>query len=195
MILASGSPIRSTLLSNAGVDHVVRPVKVDEVSIREALLAEGAPPRDIADTLAEMKAQKAANAAPDAYVLGCDQVLNHKGTVLGKATDRAEAAAHIAALSGDTHSLLSAVVLYHEAKPIWRHVGVVRLTMRPMTGDAIDRYLDHAWPDVADCVGCYKLEGRGAQLFTNISGDYFTVLGLPLLPVISILQEHGQIEI
>ena len=130
IILASTSETRSKILRNAGVDHSVTPARIDEDSIKRALEAEEAPPRDIADTLAEMKARKVAEKGIGTLVLGCDQVLSFKGAVLSKPETPQEARDQLVALRGETHQLLSAAVVYEDLKPVWRHVGVARLAMR-----------------------------------------------------------------
>jgi septum formation protein len=126
-------------------------------------------------------------------VLGCDQVLDHDGIPWGKPESADAARAQLRALRGQTHRLFSAVVLYDAGQPVWRHVGEVRLTMRPFSDDYLDVYLGRNWPAVADSVGGYKLEEEGARLFQSIDGDYFTVLGLPLLPLLGYLGQRGWI--
>ena len=194
MILASSSSIRAQLLRQVGLDPEIRPARIDETAILDSLRAEEASPRDIADTLAEMKARKIAEKGEPGLVLGCDQVLEHKGTPFQKAQNQNEAHAQLMMLQGSTHRLLSAAVLYDEGKPVWRTVGQVRLTMRPMSAIQVDRYLDRNWARVADAVGCYKLEEEGARLFSRVDGDYFTVLGLPLLDLVSYLVLRGDME-
>ena len=191
LCLASASPIRLHLLRSAGLTVTAAPVRLDEPSLRDALCAEGATPRDIADALAEMKARKRADRDPAALVLGCDQVLDFGGTAWGKPADADAARAQLTALRGHTHRLFSALVLYDAGKPVWRHVGEVRLTMRQFSDSYFDGYLARNWPDVADTVGGYKLESEGARLFDRIDGDYFTVLGLPLLPLLGFLAQRG----
>ena len=191
--LASASAVRLHLLKMAGLDVTATPVRIDEAALREALVAEGASPRDIADALAEMKARKLADREPQALVLGCDQVLDHDGILWGKPESADAARAQLRALRGQTHRLFSAVVLYDAGQPVWRHVGEVRLTMRPFSDDYLDVYLGRNWPSVADSVGGYKLEDEGARLFQSIDGDYFTVLGLPLLPLLGYLGQRGWI--
>jgi septum formation protein len=194
LVLASASKIRQTLLHNAGVPFTAQPVPVDEAQMRDALQADGAPPRDIADALAEMKARKAASRFPQALTLGSDQVLAIEGEVLGKPDTRAEAAAQLRRLRGKTHQLLSAAVIYADGAPVWRHVGVVRLTMRAFSDAFLDAYLDRNWPGLSETVGAYKLEEEGVRLFSQVNGDYFCVLGLPLLELVGYLGTRGVIE-
>lgn len=191
LTLASASVIRLSLLKNAGVDVVSAPARVDEETITQALIAEGARPRDIADALAEMKARKIAEKDPTALVLGCDQVLDFQGNIWGKPGDSQAAFDMLAALRGGRHKLLSAAVLYHEAKPIWRFVGEVRLHMRPVSDDYLRDYVDRNWDSIRHSAGGYKLEEEGARLFSAVEGDYFTVLGLPLLPLLGYLSDRG----
>ncbi len=159
--------------------------------MRAALLADGATPRDIADALAEMKARKLADREPGALVLGCDQVLDCDGEAWGKPESADAARAQLAILRGRTHRLYSAAVLYDAQEPVWRHVGEVRLTMRMFSDSYLDAYLARNWPDVASSVGGYKLESEGARLFDRIEGDYFSVLGMPLLPLLGYLAQRG----
>ncbi len=194
LILASASPTRLSLLRAAGVEAEARPVKLDEAALRLALEAEGAHPRDIADTLAEMKARKRAEKDPGALVLGCDQVLEFGRRAWGKVDTPDAARAQLQALRGQTHRLLSAAVVYDRGEPVWRHVGEVRLTMRSFSDAWLDGYLSRNWDSVRHAVGCYKLEEEGARLFSRVDGDYFTVLGLPLLPLLGWLADRGYIQ-
>jgi len=194
LILASASPVRLSLLRAAGVEAEACPVRLDEEAIRLSLEAEGAHPRDIADTLAEMKARKRAEKNPEALVLGCDQVLEFDRQAWGKAETADAARAQLQRLRGETHRLLSAAVVYDRGEPVWRHVGEVRLTMRSFSDAYLDAYLSRNWDSVRHAVGCYKLEEEGARLFSRIDGDYFTVLGLPLLPLLGWLADRGSIQ-
>lgn len=193
IILASGSSIRQTLLRNAGVDFDVVPARIDEDAVRRAMQAEDLPPRDIADALAELKAQKTGAKHPDALVIGCDQILSIGKEILAKADSRDTARIQLQYLRGKTHELHSAAVICEGPKPVWRKIGRVRMTMRNFTDAELDRYLDRNWPGVSDAVGAYKLEEEGARLFAAVEGDYFSVLGLPLLDLLSYLSLRGDI--
>lgn len=194
LVLASGSAIRRQLLENAGLQVEVMPARIDEETIKAALLAEGAPPRDVADTLAEAKARKVSPRYPGALVLGCDQVLAHDGACLSKPETPRDALAQLTRLRGGQHRLLSAAVLYRDGEPLWRHVGTVRMTMRDATDRYLDAYVARNWDSIRNSVGAYKLEEEGIRLFARIEGDYFTVLGLPLLELLSYLTLRGDID-
>jgi len=194
LILASGSAIRLQLLTNVGLDVTAQAARVDEDSLKASLLAENAKPRDISDALAEMKARKCSDRNPGDLILGCDQVLNLKGVILSKPNSLEDARSQLYSLRGQTHSLLSAAVLYDQGQPIWRHIGQARLTMRDASDAYIDAYLSRNWPAINKSVGGYMLESEGVRLFDRIEGDYFTILGLPLLPLLSYLASRGFID-
>ena len=191
LILASSSETRLRLLQAAGLDVTPHNPRIDEAALRASLEADHANPRDIADALAEMKARKIADRMPEALVLGCDQVLEFRHKVWGKPETPAEATQQLSAFRGHSHKLLSAVVLYDAGQPIWRYVGEVRLTMRMVSDDWLQGYVARNWDSIRHSVGGYKLEEEGIRLFSTIEGDYFTILGLPLLPLLGYLGERG----
>ena len=182
------------LLRSAGIPHEAMGARVDEDTVKAALISEGATPRDIADTLAELKAQKVANRHPEALVLGSDQVLALKSELFSKADSKGDLVAQLAQLQGQTHILYSAAVLYEGMEPVWRHVGAARMTMRALSHDYIADYVDTFWDEIQYCVGGYRAEAEGIRLFTQIVGDMPTIMGLPLLPLQSYLATRGVIS-
>lgn len=187
LVLASGSEIRATLLRNADVPFEAIVARVDEDAVRAALQAENAPPRDVADALAEIKALKISEKVPGALVLGADQVLAFQGEVFAKPETPDEAIKQLHTLRGQRHTLYSAAVICENGQPIWRHVGMVHLSMRMATDSYIEDYVARNWDSIRHSVGGYKIEEEGVRLFTRIDGDYFTILGLPLLQILSYL--------
>lgn len=194
LILASSSHTRLNMLRAAGIDVASHPARVDEAALRAGLEAEDATPQDIADFLAEMKARKIAERHPESLVLGCDQILEFKGKAWGKPETQEEAKHQLMQLRGQRHQLLSAVVLYHDAKPIWRHVGKARLMMHEFSDNWLDGYIARNWDSIRHSAGAYLLEEEGIRLFSVVEGDYFTILGLPLLPLLGYLRLRGFIE-
>ena len=192
VVLASQSGSRRAMLTAAGVPFEAVSAHVDEDSAKAALLGEGLAARDMADALAELKAIKVSGGDGQALVLGCDSLVAlEDGGMLDKPRDRDEAAEHLRRLSGKRHELVSAAVMAEGGRPVWRVVDRARMHVRPLSEDFIERYLDLEWPTIAGCVGCYRIEGPGAQLFSRIEGSQFTVLGLPLLPVLDYLRVRG----
>lgn len=187
MILASQSASRRAMLTAAGVSFTAEVAGVDEDAAKASLA--GLSPRDLADALAELKAIKVSMRHPDALVLGSDSVVAlADGTLLDKPVSREQAADHLARMSGGTHKLWSAAVMAEGGAPVWRHVEAATLHVRKLSYSFIDRYLDAEWPAVAGCVGVFRIEGLGVQLFDRVEGSHFTVLGLPLLPVLGFLR-------
>lgn len=193
LILASTSPTRLNMLRAAGLEIAAVAPRVDEATIRDALVAEGAHPRDIADTLAEMKARKVAEKHPTDTVLGCDQVLALDRETFAKPETPDDARQQLRCLRGQSHKLLSALVVYENAEPIWRHVGEARLTMLNFSDAYLDDYVARNWDSIRHSVGCYKIEEEGVRLFSAIQGDHFTILGLPLLPLLAWMGTRGMI--
>jgi septum formation protein len=192
LILASQSVGRLALLRAAGVMVDGYPPAVDEDSIKTALIAEGANARDIADALAEAKAIKVSRKFPADLVLGCDQILVIADREqLDKPENPDDAKAHLKQLSDKTHRLISAAVICEFGAPVWRIVDTAQMTMRPLSVQYIDNYVEQYWDQIRHCVGCYRIEAEGAQLFSSISGSQFTIIGLPLLPVLDYLRVRG----
>lgn len=194
LILATSSTIRVQLLRRAGVDFIVDPVRLDEAALRESLRAEGATPHDIADALAESKALKSAARHPQARVIGFDQILDCGGEIHAKPGSRAEAVAQLRALRGQTHRLHTAVVLYENGRPVWRHVATPRLTMRTFSDEFLDAYLARNWDQIRHCVGCYQIEAEGIRLFSQIEGDLFAIQGVPLLELLTALTQRKELD-
>jgi septum formation protein len=190
VVLASGSATRARLLQAAGVSFAVDVPAIDEAEVKHSLKAAGATSTALAETLAELKAQRISRRQPGALVLGADQVLDCAGLVYDKPDDLAAARRQLLALRGRRHELISAVVVLRDGTRIWHHVARAGLTMRDFSNEFLDRYLAEAGTTVLSSVGAYQLEGPGAQLFQRIEGDYFTILGLPLLPLLDFLREH-----
>jgi septum formation protein len=193
IILASASAARARLLREAGVAFGVRPANVDEEELKASLLGEGAKPDEIAAALAELKAARVSAAAPGAVVIGCDQVLVLDGELIGKSADVGEARTLLQRLRGKTHSLVTACALARGGTMIWRRQDRAMLHMRPFSDVLLDAYLKQEGSAILGSVGCYHLEGGGAQLFDRVDGDYFSVLGLPLIPLLGALRENGML--
>ena len=180
------------MLEAAGVAHEAVPAHVDEDGITAGLVAAGATPERIADALAEVKAVKISQKHPGRLVLGADSVVvAADGALISKPETRAAAEAQLRQLAGTTHRLISAAVVAENGTAVWRAGGAVRLAMRPLSAGFIADYLDAEGEAVLGCVGCYRIEGLGAQLFMRVDGDQFTVRGLPLLAVLDYLRVRG----
>lgn len=191
LILASASAARLRMLEAAGVPvSVVEAAHVDEDEIKRSLKAEGAPPMRAAETLAELKALRVARRHPEALTLAADQILVADQDWFDKPKDRTSARSQLLALRGRSHELVSSAVLVRGTERLWHHSQAARLTMRPFSEDFLDRYLDQAGERVLHSVGAYQVETLGVQLFAEIRGDCFTILGLPLLPLLEMLRNH-----
>ena len=194
LILGSASTVRARLLSNAGLSFLVLPAHIDEDAVRQSHQANGGSPRDLADLLAELKATKLSSKQPDAIVIGADQVLECDGRLLAKPESREMAAEHLSYLSGRTHRLHSAAVVCQNGRPLWRHIGKATLTMHPLSPGFIVDYIDRSWDDIRHSVGCYLIEAEGPRLFRHIEGDFFHILGLPLIELLTWLHIRGDIS-
>jgi septum formation protein len=180
------------MLTDAGVPHEAVAALVDEDAAKATFAAQGLSARDTADALAELKASKVAALGAPGLILGCDSIVAlADGRLLDKPVSREDAAEHLTAMSGQVHDLWSAAVIVERTRPVWRHVERARMHVRPLSPAFIDAYLDAEWPEIAGCVGCYRIEGTGVQLFSRIEGSHFTILGLPLLPLLDYLRTRG----
>lgn len=191
LVLASGSRTRATMLERAGLSAILDAPSVDEEEVKRAGRAEGVPADAVAEALAELKAQRVTRRHPGAFVIGADQMLDCEGHWFDKPADRAGARDQLLALRGKTHQLVSCAVVVRDGQRLWHKVDRARLTMRWFSEAFLDEYLDRAGAEVLHSVGAYQLEGLGAQLFQKVEGDFFTILGLPLLPLLGFLRVHG----
>ena len=190
LILASGSSIRRKMLEDAGVDHVAVRPDVDEAAAK----APGKGAETIARELAELKALNVSGSRPTEWIIGSDSVVTVDGRTFDKPGNRQEAAEHLRFFSGKAMVLTSAVALAREQKVDWSHVESATLQVRPLSEDFIDQYLERDWPEVGYCVGVFRMEGPGVQLFESVEGSHFTILGMPLLPLLSALRERGILQ-
>ena len=187
IILASGSRARNEMLQNVGLEFHKIPADIDEDTILKSMREEGASPEDIAVKLADEKALHISKQNPDALVIGSDQVLEQDGEIFQKATDLAEARAKLEKLKGKTHQLISSVSIAQNGKILWRECDTASLTMHDFDDAFLDEYLQSAGEDILACVGAYAFEKHGAWLFKEIDANYFTILGMPLLPLLAYL--------
>ena len=191
LILASASAVRARLLRDACVSFELCPAKIDEAEIKASLLAEKLDTPAIADALAERKATQVSTTHPQTLVLGCDQILVFDGRLIDKSENLNEARTLLRELRGKEHQLVTACVLAKGGAPVWRKLERCRLWMRSFSDAFLEEYLQTEGDNVLGSVGCYHLEGSGIQLFERVEGDYFSVLGLPLLPLLTALREYG----
>ena len=194
LILASSSASRQMLMRNAGLTFLSVPADIDERAIDERLAREGAAPEVIAVELAKAKALAVSALHPNAIVVGSDQTMSLGGRIYHKPKDMAEAHANLISLSGRTHRLNCGVSIAQNGQIIWEAVSVADMTVRHLSENFVSRHLERVGEKVLSSVGGYQLEGEGIQLFTSIEGDYFTILGLPLLPLLTKLRMMGVID-
>lgn len=193
IILASGSQIRADILRGAGIDFTVVTKPVDETAIKSAMLSEGSAIADIADALAEAKSLRVSRTR-QGLVIGADQIMEMDGQLFDKPKDMTEARERLLQMRGKIHFLIGAVVISENGRPVWRHRSKTALTVRDFSEDFLDDYLLAEGEDVLRAVGAYKFEGRGAQLFSHVEGDFFSILGLSLLPVLDYLRIRGCVK-
>ena len=194
LLLASASAGRAQMLRDAALDFAAEPAHLDETALTEGLVAKGHGARAIADALAEAKALKLSARRPGQLVIGCDQTLMlDDGTMLAKPASQAAARIQLARLSDQRHRLFSAVVIAENGTALWRHVGEAKLWVRPLSSAFIAAYVAAQWEQIRWTVGCYEIEGAGVQLFSRVEGDRWTIVGLPLLPLLGWLRARGEI--
>jgi septum formation protein len=192
LILASSSAGRQEMLEKAGLAFEAIAARIDEDTLREALVADSAKPRDIADCLAEAKALKISRKFPKAMVIGSDQILvTENGELLNKADTPEQAEVTIAKLAGKSHRLISAIVVCEEGKPVWRIIDSARLMMKPMAAQEVIAYVARHWDVIRYCVGCYRIEAEGADLFSDVEGRPSTIIGMPIEPLLDYLTLRG----
>jgi len=193
IILASGSQIRRQLMTDAGLEFEVIVKPVDEAAIKEAMLAESARLRDIADALAEAKSMRVSR-LEQGLVIGADQIMVMDKQLFDKPKSIDEARERLKLMRGKTHYLIGAMVICENGNPIWRHMAKTKLTMREFTDDFLEDYIEKEGELLTKSVGAYRFEGLGAQLFSHVDGDFFSILGLSLLPVMDYLRTRGAIS-
>lgn len=194
IILASGSQTRADILTGAGVPFIQKDSGLDEAPVKKGAITRGETPLQVAQTLAFLKAEHVSGQMPGALVIGADQVLVCEGKCFDKPENMEEARAHLKVLRGKTHSLETAVCALRDGHQVWHYEGAPQLTMRNFTDDFLDDYLTRAGTKVLWSVGAYQLEGPGIQLFDAVEGDYFSILGLPVLPLLEFLRAEGYVD-
>jgi septum formation protein len=191
IVLSSTSATRRKLLSQTGIYFKTAKPPVDESVIKVALRKAGASAAQVAENLAESKANSVGQIIPGAYIIGADQMLECDGRWYDKPADRDGARRHLESLRGKTHELITAAVIAHEGRVIWRHTEIAKMTMRDFSESFLDSYMEKAGDGIVKSVGAYEMEGTGSQLFEKVEGDFFSILGLPLIPLMGALREAG----
>tara|TARA_B100000902_G_scaffold395127_1_gene453003 strand:+ start:614 stop:1213 length:600 start_codon:yes stop_codon:yes gene_type:complete len=194
IILASKSEIRSELLIKAGLEFTVTDAAIDENEVKLSYVNDGYSARDLADVLADMKAKKLSCKQPDKLVIGCDQVMECNGRILSKANTPIDLINQLKLLRNKSHTLYSACVVYFANKAEWRFIGSATITMRNLSDEYIFKHVDDNWNDVKNCVGGYQIENSGISFLSNINGDYFSILGLPIIQLIDHLVNRGVLK-
>jgi septum formation protein len=191
LVLASASRSRAQILKAASIAFKIVPARIDEEGVRRSMVRGGHDGASIAEALAELKALQVSRARPGDFVIGADQILSFDGEIVSKCNSLAEAAAVLRRLRGRCHDLLGGIVIANNGSPIWRYRSKARLWMRQFSDEFLAAYMRGEGEILLESVGCYRLEGRGIQLFDAIDGDYFAILGLDLLPLLAALREQG----
>ncbi len=194
LILASSSEVRKALLEKSNISFTSIKANIDEDAVKSSLLSENYSPRDIADALAELKASKISLKNQNSLVLGCDQILEFEGSILEKPPSKSSAIQQLLKISGKKHCAYSAAVIFESSQPIWRFVGKADLFLKNNSEEYISDYVNRNWESIKNSVGGYKIEEEGCRLFSKINGDYFSVLGMPLLEIINFLCARGVIN-
>ena len=194
LILASSSEVRKALLKKSNISFTSVKANIDEEAVKSSLLSESCSPRDIADALAELKASKISLKNPNSLVLGCDQILEFEGFILEKPPSKNLAIQQLMKISGKKHCAYSAAVVFESSKPVWRFVGKADLFLKNNSEEYISDYVNRNWDSIKHCVGGYKIEEEGCRLFSKLNGDYFSILGMPLLEIINFLCIRGVID-
>ena len=194
LVLASGSASRKKLLTAAGVNFIADPADLDEMALTRGMIDRGADAMKVASELAGRKALSVTSRHPGRLVLGGDSVIAFGGSFLGKCASMEEARALLHKLSAKEHLLVAAAALARDGELLWTHASPCRMSMRSLSHKFLDDYIAQEGPAILSSVGCYHYEGRGAQLFDRVDGDYFSVLGLPLLPVLAELRKEGVLQ-
>ena len=194
IILASKSKIRSELLLQAGIEFTVADAAIDEKEVKSSYANSGYSASDLADVLADMKAKKLSCEHPDKLVIGCDQIMEYNGQILSKAISPIDLVDQLKVLRNKSHTFYSACVVYFANKAEWRFIGSATLTIRNLSDEYISKYVDDNWNEVKHCVGGYKIENSGIFLLSKITGDYFSILGLPIIQLLDYLVNRGVLK-